>query len=59
MTLHLLNTQQSVCGNIVYETCMPLKADSMAYEYQLWHQHNIYENVHHGLTAKSAHITKW
>jgi len=35
------------------------KADSMACEYQLLHRHNTYENVHHGLTAKSAHITKW
>jgi hypothetical protein len=59
MILHLLNTQGSICGNTVYEFCMAQKADSMAYEYQSLHQHNIYEYVHHGLTAKSAHVTKW
>ena len=59
MILLLLNTQKSICGNTVYEIYMALKADSMAYEYQLLHQHNIYKYVHHGLTAKTAHITKW
>ena len=38
---------------------MAPKADSMAYKYLRLHQHDIYEDVHHGLTAKKAYVTKW
>jgi hypothetical protein len=53
------NSQGSICCNIVYEICMAPKADSVAYEYLHLHQHDIYVYVHHGLTAKTAHVTKW
>ena len=38
---------------------MAPKADSMAYEYLRLHQHDIYEDVYHGLTAKRDYVTKW
>jgi hypothetical protein len=59
MILHLLNTQVSICCNTVYEICMALKADSVAYEYECSHQQDMYEYVHHGIPAKRAHVTKW
>jgi len=59
MILHLLNTQVSICCNIVYEICMAPKSDSMAYEYLCLHQQDIYEYGHHGIPAKTAHVTKW
>jgi hypothetical protein len=58
MILHLLNTQVSICYNIVYEICRAPKADSMSYEYLCLHQQDIYEYVHHGIPAKRAHVTK-
>jgi hypothetical protein len=59
MILHILNAQRLICCSIVYEICMAPKADSIAYEYQRLHQHDIYEYAHHGLTAKRANVTKW
>jgi hypothetical protein len=61
MTLHLLDTQGSICCNTVYEICMAPKADSMAYEYLCLHQRDIHEYAHHGLIATRAYtyVTKW